>query len=195
MTPKQKALLDFITLHMESHGYMPTYTEIGEKFGFSSKGTVRNYLQSLEKQGLISRQAHVARGITLSESDNQIALLGKVAAGRPIEYTKHNEYLDVPAKMLKRGAQHFALQISGDSMIEEGILDSDYVIIRKQSTADNGQIVVAQVENETTLKRYYNKRSHIELHSANNKYKPLIIEHNQNFSILGIYSGLLRFKT
>ena len=122
-----------------------------------------------------------------------IPLLGKVAAGQPIEHRKHQERIEVPLSMLKGAGPYFALQVSGDSMMGEGIWDGDYVVIRQQETANNGDIVVAEIGDEATIKRIYKKKNTIELHSANPKYKPIIVNEHTPLKIAGIYRGLIRY--
>jgi len=125
-----------------------------------------------------------------------LPLLGKVAAGKPIEAIESGEPVDVPASLLNKGGKHFVLKVSGNSMIEDGILDGDYVVIREQDTAVNGQTVVALVGNEATIKRYYQKRDRIELHPANADYEPLVLtnlnDSGRDFQIEGILVGLIR---
>jgi repressor LexA len=124
----------------------------------------------------------------------ELPLLGRVAAGRPIEAIQSMETLEVPASMIK-GGDNFVLKVTGDSMIEEGILSGDYVVIRKQVTAQNGQTVVALIGNEATIKKYYRRGGRVELHPANPAYQPLIIEsmvENTEFKIEGVLVGVIR---
>ena len=212
LTPKQKAMLDFIQAYAGSHGYAPSQQEIAKHFGFKSLGTVQNYLVRLERQGILRKTWNARRGMKVTETPPhvskaaplpiqamasqviQLPLLGRVAAGRPIEAVQSNEHLDVPASMIK-GGSHFVLRVTGDSMIEEGILHGDYVVIRKQSAANNGQTVVALIGNEATIKKFYRKGSRVELHPANPAYHPLIIEslvESTEFKIEGVLVGLIR---
>ncbi|MGE0207432.1 MAG: transcriptional repressor LexA [Candidatus Babeliales bacterium] len=192
LTKNQKQILDFITRHTEKQGYAPTHEQIMSEFGFSSKGTVQHYLIALESKGALKRSWHKASGIKLTEEKGSISLLGKVAAGKPIEYTKHDERISVPLDLLKNNHNHYALQVVGDSMIGEGILEDDFIIVRETQSAENGQIVIAMIDNEATVKRFYKKKSHIELHSANEKYKPILVNSAQNFRIVGVFGGLIR---
>lgn len=209
LTPKQKLLLDYIERFRDKHGYAPSQHEIAKHFGFKSLGTVQNYLVRLERQGVLKKTWNARRGMQVVASQPQLSedmmsaraghmavpvpLLGRVAAGRPIEAISGNETIDVPAAMLKPGASSFVLKVSGDSMIEDGILDDDYVIIKKQTTAENGQTVVALINNEATIKRFHKKDGRVELRPANAKYKPLIIESDSDdFKIEGVLMGVIR---
>jgi len=195
LTPKQKNVLDFIMQFTGENGFAPTLEGIAQHFGLSSVGTVQQYIQALKSKGYLLKKSHVARGLQVVEKEIMLPLLGKVAAGLPIEYKKHDQFLRVPDQMLKSGFEHFLLQVQGDSMIDEGILDGDYVVIRKQNQAENYQIVVAQWNEQATIKRFVKKRNSIELHSANKKYKPIFVEDESSFCIEGLYCGLLRIKT
>lgn len=200
LTPKQKRVLDFIEEFTAKQGYSPSQQEIAEAFGFKSLGTVQNYLVRLERQGALLRHSwnarrgfEVAREKSASESV-PLPLLGRVAAGRPIEAILTDETLDVPASML-RGGENFVLRVTGQSMIEDGILDGDYVVIKKQDRADNGQTVVALVGNEATIKRFYRRSGKVELHPANPAFQPLIIDslvENNEFKIEGVLVGVIR---
>jgi repressor LexA len=206
LTPKQKEVLDFLTAYGAEHGYAPSQQEIARHFGFKSLGTVQNYLVRLERQGLLRKTWNARRGMEVVRTAPTAAavplpLFGRVAAGSPIEATQDDETIDVPASMLSRGGEHFSLRVRGDSMIEDGILDGDYVIIRKQDTARNGETVVALVGNAATIKRYERRRDPdrgnvIELHPANAKYQPLVIdslvESTEGFKIEGILVGVIR---
>ncbi len=191
LTQKQQKVFDFIQAFLKRNERAPTLNEIAKHFEFKSVGTVQDYISALEKKGFISRESRSWGNIELVESG--VPLLGRVAAGRPIEHTKVQEHVDVPEAMIKGGGQYFALEVIGDSMINEGILEGDIVVIRKKDSADNGQIVVAMIDNEATIKRFYKKRSGFELHSANEKYAPILVKPEQNFHIEGIFCGLIRY--
>lgn len=216
ITPKQKQVLEFITSYREENGYAPSQQEIAKNFGFSSLGTVQNYLVRLERLGLIQKTWNARRGMqTTPPPSGEVArlpiretastvplpLLGRVAAGKPIEAIESQETIDVPASMI-RGEDNFALRVSGDSMIEDGILSGDLAIIKKQRDAKNGQTVVALINNEATIKRFYRKGKRVELHAANPAYKPLIVELQSelavesmvgtDFKIEGVLVGIIR---
>jgi len=194
LTPKQKNILDFIEAFEGDKGYAPSQSEVANHFGFRSLGTVQNYLVRLQRQGFLKRSWNAKRGIQLTQTDMSLPLMGKVAAGRPIEAIEGNESLDVPPSFLK-GGEHFALEVHGDSMRDDGILDGDYVIIKKQRVANNGETVVALIDNEATIKRYYNRDGKIELHPANSAYRTMVIESvsdEMDFKIEGILVGVIR---
>jgi repressor LexA len=115
-----------------------------------------------------------------------------VAAGRPIESSFHQEFFEVPRAMLKKQGDYFALKVEGDSMVDEGIFDGDFLIVKKQVDAENGQIVVAYVEGGATVKKFFNKKNHIELHPANPKYSVMRVEAEKDFRIEGLLCGVLR---
>jgi len=209
LTPKQKEVLDFIHSFSEEHGYSPSQQEIASHFGFKSLGTVQNYLVRLERQGILRKTLNARRGAQVvsqavsspskpatAEGSGTVPLplLGKVAAGRPIEAILSGETFDVPASLLK-GGDHFVLKVTGESMIEDGILNGDFVVIKKQDVANNGQTVVALVGNEATIKRFYRQGSRVELHPANPAFQPLILEsltESREFKIEGVLVGLIR---
>lgn len=199
LTPKQKRMLDFILEYTEKNGYAPSQAEIAAQFGFNSLGTVQNYIVRLQRQGALQKTWNARRGVKVlpsepSTSARLLPLVGRVAAGRPIEAIENRESIEVPKSLITSQAEHFVLRVKGDSMIEDGVLDNDLVIVRKQSQAENGQSVVALVNNEATLKKYFRKKGRIELHPANSNYKPIIVEEKDNvdFKIEGIMVGLIR---
>ena len=194
LTDKQQRILDFLTSYTEQNGYAPSRQEIASHFGFSSLGTVEDYLKALEGQGFVQRSSGGRRNLTVLTKDRHLPLLGKVAAGRPIEYSHHERTIEVPSTMTKAAYEHFALEVSGDSMVDVGILDGDIVVVRKQQEADNGEIVVAMINNEATIKRLFKKKQKIELHAENSKYKPILVEPEQQFHIVGVMAGLLRMN-
>ncbi|MFD0670270.1 transcriptional repressor LexA [Cohnella sp. GCM10027633] len=200
MSNRQNAILDFIKNEVRDKGYPPSVREIGEAVGLASSSTVHGHLDRLEKKGLIRRDPTKPRAIEiLGDDDNvfglaasvrQIPLVGKVTAGVPITATENiEEYFPLPATMV--GDQPvFMLSVQGDSMIEAGIHDGDYVIVRQQPNATNGDIVVAMTEdNEATVKTFYKERDHIRLQPENSSMSPL---RYPNVSILGKVIGLIR---
>jgi repressor LexA len=194
LTKKQKQVLDFITDVVREKGYAPTQKEIQLHFGFKSLGSVQDYIRYLTQGGHLNNESHSVRGLTPSHLSSQgteeIPLLGSIAAGVPIEAIENTDTIAVPLTMLKKGS-HYALKVKGESMIEDGILSGDIAVVRHQNQADNGQIVVAVIDNETTLKRYFKKPRHIELHPANSTMKPIIVK-DQECEIRGVMVGLLR---
>jgi repressor LexA len=193
LTRRQKDVLDFIRSYRESHGISPTQREIRENFGLSSFGTVQKHLKRLEEKGALARQSNRSRGISPAierPSSRDVALLGYVAAGRPIEPFPDEERIEVPASLLGKG-EHFVLRVRGDSMIEDGIRDGDYVVVARRSTARNGQTVVALVRGEATLKRYYAEGARIRLQPANTSMKPLTVD-ARDVTVQGVVTGLIR---
>ncbi|MBO9598968.1 MAG: transcriptional repressor LexA [Cohnella sp.] len=201
MSNRQNAILEFIKNEVRDKGYPPSVREIGEAVGLASSSTVHGHLDRLEKKGLIRRDPTKPRAIEilgddeeisfgLASSVRQIPLVGKVTAGVPITATENiEEYFPLPATMV--GDQPvFMLSVRGDSMIEAGIHDGDYVIVRQQQSATNGEIVVAMTEDdEATVKTFYKERDHIRLQPENSSMQPL---RYPNVSILGKVIGLIR---
>lgn len=192
LTPKQKNVLEFLQRFIQENGYSPSYQEIANAFGLASRSTAQKYVERLKEAGFLEMESHSKRGMSIKQSGIHLPLLGKVAAGKPIEYHLHQEFVEVPSSFLRMDAEHFCLVVQGDSMIEEGILDGDYAIIRKQSQADNGTVVVASVDGQATLKKIFRKRNQVELHAANPKYAPLVITSSANLRVEGVLTGVLR---
>jgi SOS regulatory protein LexA len=193
LTKKQKEVLDFITEYVREHDYSPTQKEIQDHFGFKSLGSVQDYIKYLTNGGYLINDSHSVRGLmpsVVQQNTEEIPLLGSIAAGVPIEAIENYDRISVPTHMLGKG-QYYALKVKGESMIEDGILNGDVAIIKHQSQAENGQIVVAVVENETTLKHYFKKSKQIELHPANKTMKPIIIK-DRECEIRGVMVGLIR---
>ncbi len=200
ITKKQKEVLDFIKKYVATHGYPPAIREIGAGLGLSSPATVFTHLKKLEDQGLIRKTNSKFRTIEIlceneySEQNEDIVkvpLLGKVTAGSPIEAIEMpNQFFDLPAALIPNDAEIFTLNVSGESMINKGIYDDDIVIVKKQSVAQNGDIVVAMTdENEVTLKTFYKEKDHIRLQPENDTMDPIILP---NVTILGKAIGLYR---
>lgn len=192
LTPKQKNVFEFLQRFIQENGYSPSYQEIADHFGLASRSTAQKYVERLKEAGFLEMDAHSKRGVSIKQSGVHLPLLGKVAAGKPIEYHIHQEFVEVPSSFIRTDKEHFCLVVQGDSMIEEGILDGDYAIIRKQNSADNGAVVVASVEGESTLKKIFRKKNHIELHAANPKYAPLVIASSASLRVEGVLTGVLR---
>lgn len=196
LTKKQKQVFDFICEYIDLNGYSPTQMEIKEHFNFKSLGSVQDYIRYLKNSGHLENDANSVRGLKPvnqdSNNDNSldIPLHGKVAAGNPIEALEGSETVSVPANMVGSG-NHFALTVSGESMIEDGILDGDLIIIKEKNHANNGDTIVATINNEATVKRYYKKANKIELHPANSSMSPIIVK-GGDFHIKGILVGLYR---
>jgi repressor LexA len=193
LTERQREIYEFIREKIESRGYGPTVREIGLAFDIKSPNGVMCHLKALEKKGLILREGFSARAIQLIDhrpSSGGLPLLGLVAAGAPTQAVAQEDRLEFSE--LFGGPDRFALKVQGRSMIEDHIDDGDFVIIRKQETADNGERVVAMVDNEVTLKRFYKEKDHIRLEPANGKMSPIIVDASSDAKILGVLVGVMR---
>ncbi|MGG6311040.1 transcriptional repressor LexA [Paenibacillus macerans] len=202
VSSRQQAILEFIRNEVRAKGYPPSVREIGEAVGLASSSTVHGHLDRLEKKGFIRRDPTKPRAIELlgqeeSESYNlfshtvaRVPVVGKVTAGVPITATENIEdYFPLPQHYAGDG-EIFMLSVVGDSMIEAGIHSGDYVIVRQQQTANNGDIVVAMTEDdEATVKTFYKEKDHIRLQPENSTMEPLRLKH---VSILGKVVGLFR---
>src|ERR1051325_596742 len=168
LTDRQREIYEFIRQKIESRGYGPTVREIGEAFEIKSPNGVMCHLKALEKKGLIKREEHSARAIQLvahRRPAEGLPLLGTVAAGSPLPAIEQAERFQFDEVL--GGPNRFMLQVRGNSMIENHIEDGDYVVIKKQETAENGARVVAMIDNEVTLKKFYKEKDHIRLEPAN----------------------------
>jgi repressor LexA len=194
LTKRQREIYEFIREKIESRGYGPTVREIGEAFEIESPNGVMCHLKALQKKGLILREDGKARAIQLvghRPPSAGLPLLGPVAAGTPTDaIPRDDERLDFDA--LFGGRNHYALKVRGQSMIEDHIDDGDFVIIRKQETAENGERVVVRIENQVTLKRYFRDKSQVRLEPANGEMEPIILDPGTDASILGVLVGVLR---
>lgn len=193
LTKRQKEILDFIREYRDEKGISPTQREIREKFHLSSFGTVQKHLKRLEEKGALSRQWNRSRGISPAAEAGgarEIALLGSVAAGRPIEPFPDEETIEVPSSLLGKG-EHYVLRVRGDSMVEDGIRDGDYVVVARRASAQNGQTVVALVRGEATLKRYYAEGARVRLQPANAAMKPIVAD-ARDVTVQGVVTGLIR---
>lgn len=203
LTKKQKEVYDYIQAYHEHHEHAPTQNEIKDHFGLKSLGSVQKYLQYLNKEGLLENQWNSRRGIevkaphfhqTESESE-KIPLLGLVAAGNPILALENpTNTIAVPRHFLKGGFRYFALTVKGESMIEAGILEGDVIICRSTKEARNGQIVVAVIDGEATVKTLsLQNKKRLELLPANKNFAPILVDENvSDFKIVGTLVGLLR---
>lgn len=203
LTPKEQKIFEYLKEYWQNHQYSPTYEEIRDYFGFASLFSVQQYLKQLEKKGWIKnpgknqKRAIQIASTTVANPDFSpqtltVPLLGRVAAGLPIEALEAEERLSIPHGMVRPGGVYFALKVKGDSMIEEGILDQDFVIIRKQATAERGQTVVALVDGEATIKKYRPHSNGIDLIAANPAFPVIRVDPSQEFEIRGILAGVLR---
>lgn len=221
LTEKEKSVLSYIEDRQAEQGISPSYQEIKDHFGFASFNSVQNYLKQLTNKGYIEIPANQKRAITILHSSGSVQnhvhqiksevtkqtstveevlnlpLLGKVAAGRPLESYSHDEFVDVPPSMVRNPGKTFALKVSGDSMIEDGIHDGDIILVQKQATASNGEVIVASIESESTVKRYFmrphpeSREKMIELRPANSTMTSMWFS-PERVDIQGVLVGLIR---
>lgn len=195
---RQKQILDFIKQYIEKYGYSPTLGEIAESIGVSSLATIHEHLQALVQKGVIKRFEGAVRGIEVIDQKIsnhlkgiELPVLGFIAAGQPImTYTDPDATVNIPASMITGKKRSYVLQVKGDSMIEDGILDGDFVIIEEQTTAIDGDIVVALLENGlATLKRFFREPNRIRLEPANAAMEPI---YTTDVKIQGKCVGVIR---
>lgn len=200
LSRRQQDILDVIKTNVKEKGYPPSVREIGEAVGLASSSTVHGHLERLEKKGYIRRDATKPRAIEILTDDYitsnfndevvKVPIIGKVTAGDPITAIENIEdYFPLPSNMVS-SKDIFMLTVSGESMIDVGINDGDFVIVEKQSTANNGEIVVAMnEENEATVKRFFKEKNYFRLQPENHTMEPIILE---NVSVLGKVIGVFR---
>ena len=221
LSTKERSVLEFIENELVSKGLSPSYQEICDHFGFASFNSVQNYLKQLSAKGYVELPQNQKRAIHIlhsakdfsknleerlnidsdkSESNTTaIPFMGRVAAGLPIERMADNEFINVPSEYLKAPGNYFALKVEGDSMIDEGILDGDYLVVLSQKAAKDGDLVVASIEDESTVKRFFHKKNpnaetnekQIELRPANTKLKSMWY-HPQKVDVKGLVKALFR---
>ncbi len=200
LSKRQQDILDFIKAEVKTKGYPPSVREIGQAVGLASSSTVHGHLARLESKGLIRRDPTKPRAIEVLQSEEEqipqqntvnVPIVGKVTAGLPISAIENiEEYFPLPEQLAPADEQVFMLEIVGDSMIEAGILNGDYVIIRQQHTANNGDIVVAMTEeDEATVKRFFKENGYFRLQPENSSMEPIVL---RDVSILGKVIGLYR---
>jgi len=195
-SPRQRETLDWIKAFIRKHGIPPTVREIGDALGIRSS-SVFDLLRALERKGLLKRGDLGARSLIVkgergrSCGCEEIPVIGRIAAGTPMEPVEHNLGTIHVSRDTLRGHGGFALQVVGDSMIEESILDGDYVLIRKQDTAEDGDIVVALIDGDATLKRFFREKDGVRLEPANRNLKPIRVQEGE-FRIQGVLVGVQR---
>ena len=205
MTARQEEIYEYIKKYSKENHMPPTVREIGNHFDISSTNGVRSILAALIKKGYINRSPRLSRGIEIvnTKEDSaakeapsntiEIPIVGRVAAGTPILAVQNLEgTVTIDRDFLACRSDVFALRVKGDSMINAGIFDGDLIFARQQKTADLGEIVVAQIDNEATVKYYHPSSDHVELRPANPKYKPIIVNDKKDFSIAGRVIGVMR---
>jgi repressor LexA len=196
LTKRQREIFDFIGKYASKYGYPPTVREIGKAVGLHSSSTVHAHLANLEKVGLLRRDPTKPRAIELlvgkakrAIRNQGLPLVGQVAAGQPILAEEHiEEYLEVP-EVIGGETGDYILRVKGDSMRDAGILEGDYVVVRPAKDAANGEIVVALLEDEATVKRFYRERDRVRLQPANKAYKPI---RTRDVELLGKVVGVFR---
>jgi repressor LexA len=193
LNERAREILDFIRTFTRDKGYPPTIREIGKAFHIRSTNGVRYYLGLLEKDGHLTRHERISRGLDAGPGEAAgIRVLGRVAAGRPITADECYEGSIEPSAMFGDPKGLFALRVRGDSMIEAGILDGDYVIVRHQSRANTGEIIVALLADEATVKYYRPGPQRVELVAANPEHKTIVVQPGDDFRIAGIVKGVMR---
>lgn len=195
LTPRQKAILDFVSGYLERHGYAPSLEEIAAHFGIASLNAVHKHLKVLQEKGYIQRLARRSRSIRVTDPDHlekrSVPLLGRIAAGVPIEAVADEEEVEVP-EFLLTNRPNYVLQVEGDSMIDEQIRDGDLIIVEQREQARDGETVVALIDGEkATLKKFYREGGKIRLQPANPALEPIWVE-PERLRIQGVVVGLLR---
>lgn len=205
LTERQRDILNFIRDFQKARGVAPTHREICDHFGFSSYGTVYKHLSLLEKKGLIRRDWNQKRGVEVVDPEKaapetkrdesraaarELPLFGYIAAGRPLDVEVGEEMIAVPEHLTTRG-ENYVLKVRGDSMVDDGILDGDLVIIARRNRADNGEMVVANVNGEVTLKRLYQEGDRVRLQPANSMMSPIYAA-ARDVAVQGVVVGLMR---
>lgn len=194
ITEKQRKIFEFIKKFTEKNGYPPTIEEIMKEFSFASPNSVITHLSALEKKGFIERKENISRGIVVREKEENynIPVVGNIPAGIPLEEEENIEgYLNMSENLLSKD-EYFALKVRGDSMKDAGIFDGDYVILKKGVEIKNGDIVVAFIDGEYTVKYFYKRAGYIELRPANKIYSPIKVFRKQRFEIVGKVKGVFR---
>lgn len=194
LTKRQKEILDYIHAFTEEYGYSPSYREIGDHFGLSSTATVAEHIQNLEENGYLKTDPNEARSIEIVENEKAsaifLALAGLITAGEPIEAVEQKEKIAIPADLVRNESNAYVLKVKGQSMIDEGIFDGDYVVVEKNEHPENGQVVVALLDNTfATLKKFYKEANRIRLQPANATMKPIFAK---NVMIQGVVKAVIR---
>jgi len=198
LTKRQKEILDFLESFLDDNGYPPSFEEIARHFGYTSLATVHEHLENLRQKGYIRKSYNASRSIELvgegpKASAVELPLLGRVAAGAPIEAIEDDETIAVPEDLLARGGRHYVLRVKGDSMIEEQIRDGDYVVVNARNTAQTGEMVVALVHGESaTVKKFYREGDgRVRLQPANTAMPPMFFRSHEVL-VQGIVVGVIR---
>lgn len=202
LPPRQRDVIRLIVALSEEHGYPPTLAELAAAMGLKNRMTVHQHVVALKRKGLVHWEPGLNRSLRVLNVIEQdldteeppargVPLSGTIAAGRPIDAIESNEYLEVESRFSNSGC--FALKVKGDSMIEEGIFDGDFVIVKPQDTARNGDLVVALLDDGcATLKRFYKEKGRYRLQPANRDMEPIYLEASASLKVQGIVVGLFR---
>jgi repressor LexA len=196
LTKRQKELVDYLDAYILKSGYAPTLEEIGQHFGLSSLATIHKHLTNLERKGMIRRKWNRSRALEVVPQQRrataiELPLVGRVAAGAPIEPIEDSDTIPVPEELVGRG-DTFVLRVKGTSMVDEGILDGDFVVVQSRDQADNGEMVVALVRGEATVKRFYREKAGmIRLQPANESMSPIMARAG-DVEIRGVVSAVMR---
>lgn len=200
LTARQRAVLEYIRRHQLERGVAPTHREICDRFGFSSYGTAYKHLRLLAEKGYLKREPHQRRGMVLlppageapAPASDRLPFLGRIAAGRPIEAVREEESVAVPEHLVGgRRQDHFVLRVAGDSMVDEGVHDGDWIVVERREAAASGEMVVALVGHDVTLKRFYPQGEMVRLQPANAALPPLLVPARE-VRVQGVVVGLMR---
>ncbi len=199
LTKRQKQILDFITAFSKKHGFAPTFAEIKKRLKLRSISNIHQHISTLEQKGMLERTKRQPRSIVAAGAEKmvQVPLLGRIAAGQPIEAIIDKETIAFPqSKLPFSSGNYYALRVAGDSMIDERINDGDIVLVKEQNTAENGQKVVALVNNsEATLKTFYKEKGHIRLQPANKNYAPILVGKDTPLAIQGVVCEVIKTES
>ena len=194
LTERQQRVLDYVRSAIEDTGFPPTRAEIAKELGFRSPNAAEEHLKALARKGAIEMIPGASRGIRIIEEESLgLPIVGRVAAGEPILAQEHIEDYCTIAPEFFHPKADFLLEVHGDSMINIGIHDGDYIAVHKTNTARNGNIIVARVDDEVTVKRYEKQKNSVLLHPENDDYQPIEVNpKNQEFNIEGLFVGVIR---
>jgi repressor LexA len=197
LTKRQKQMVDYLAQYIEERGYAPTLAEIGQYFGLSSLATVHKHLHNLEAKGFIRRTHNHSRAVEIEGANGtqsgvrRLAMVGQVAAGIPIEAVEGHDSISVPEEFVRR-ADTYCLRVKGESMVDEGIRDGDYIIVEGRDGANPGETVVALIGHEATVKKYYpGENGKVRLQPANPTMQPIYVD-EADMQIRGVVVGLMR---
>jgi repressor LexA len=206
LTDRQQEILNFIHEFRDENGYPPTLREIGRRFEISSTFGVKRHLEALVKKGFLNIESNASRGISIIKEDTsvldqtgnnvyrQVPIVGRVAAGSPILAIENIEgSVIIDSSFMKKSEDCFALKVKGDSMVNAGIFENDLVIVAPRNDASNGDIIVAMLEDEVTVKTFEKKNNHVRLLPQNDNYQPIEVDTSKEFKIVGKVTGVVRW--